>query len=404
MIAAKTSALRLCLLAFLCVLSACGGLGRLEKTPADDETASVSAGAPPAVPGSGHDLPAVKVGILLPLSGSHAALGQAMLQSAQMALFSAGYARFELIPRDTGESPETARQAAQSVVDDGAKLILGPVFAADVAATKPVARAANVSMIAFSNDWKLAGEGTFIMGFTPFDQVGRITRYAASRNIKSVAVLAPSGEYGQAVGAAFTTIAPRYGINVPAKTSFPASGAGIDSAIRGFVPAAAGAQAVLLPAGGQLASAASGKLSAGGLPPSKLKRLGTALLEDGAASAYDPNLDGAWFAAPPPAMRDRFEQRYAAAYGTRPPRLATLAYDATALAVALARRGFDSSRNAPAYDRGSISDPNGFSGVDGIFRFRPEGTAERGLAILEFQNGRTVVIDEAPKTFQPGVR
>lgn len=397
--AARTrTLLPLGLLVLLGFLGACGGGYNRAPKPAQETKA-----APESTAAARQDLPAVKVGILLPLSGRNAALGQAMLQSAQMALFSAGYSRFELIPRDTGESPEAARQAAQSAISDGAQLLLGPVFAADVDAARSVARGANISMIAFSNDWKLAGGGTFIMGFTPFDQTARVTRYAASRNVKSVAVLAPSGDYGQAVGAAFAALAPRYGMTVPAKASFPASGAGIDPAIQGFAPAAARAQAVLLPANGQLAALASGKLTAAGLPPSKIKRLGTGLLEEAAgdaALARNPDLDGTWFAAPPPATRERFEQRYAAAYGARPPRLATLAYDATALAVALARRGFDGGQNAPAYDPGAISDPNGFSGIDGIFRFRPDGTAERGLAVFEFRNGRAVVIEEAPGTFQ----
>lgn len=393
-------ALHLGLLALLAILSACGGGYRPSDKALSDKPLE-SAPQKSAIPAQ--NLPPVKVGILLPLSGRNAALGQSMLQSSQMALFDSGYSKFELIPRDTGDSPETARQAAQSAVDAGAQLILGPVFAASVNAAKPVTQKAGVSMIAFSNDWKLAGNGTYIMGFTPLDQVERITRYAASRNIRHIAVLSPSNDYGRAVLHSFSALAPRHGIAIPAKANLPSDNAGIDFAIRGFAPSASGAQAVLLPIGGHLASSISGKLSAAGLPPSRLKRLGTSLLEDGTGGgvplARDRNMEGAWFAAPPPSGRERFERRFASAYGARPHRLATLAYDATALAVALARRGFESDRNAPAYDRASISDLNGFSGVDGIFRFRPDGTAERGLAILEFQNGRTVVIDEAPQTF-----
>ncbi|MCC6597262.1 MAG: penicillin-binding protein activator [Alphaproteobacteria bacterium] len=389
------------------LLSACGGNNtpRSAGPRAEMQTPSTGAQTPMNAmntPGA-HDLPPVKVGILLPLSGQNAALGAAMLQSAQLALFDTGYTNFELIPRDTGDSPDTARQAAQSAIADGAQLILGPIFSASVRAVKPVTENARIGMIAFSNDWKLTGGNTYIMGFTPFDQVERITDYAARKNIQRVAVLSPADEYGQAVTGAFSALAPRYGISIPAKASFPANGTNFEPIIQKFSPAAAQAQALLLPADTRLSASLSERFSAAGLPPSRLKRLGTGLLDENGqndAIARNPALQGTWFAAPPTALRDQFEQRYRATYGSTPPRLTTLAYDATALAAALARKGFESGTNAPAYNRNAITDPNGFSGLDGIFRFRSDGRAERGLAVFEFQNGRRVIIEDAPRTFQ----
>ena len=122
-------------------------------------------------------------------------------------------------------------------------------------------------------------------------------------------------------------------------------------------------------------------------------------LMDDAGLANDANLDGAWFAAPSPSARRAFEKRYGDVYGIKPLRLASLAYDATALAAILARSSFDET-GAPSYDYNALTNPNGFSGVDGIFRFRPDGISERGLAVLEFQNGSIKVVDEAPETFQ----
>ncbi len=353
------------------------------------------------------NLPAVKVGILLPLSGQHEKLGKAMLDAAQIALFDVGHSSFELIPRDTLGTPEGASQAASAAINEGAQLILGPVFAENVRVVKPITQRANINMIGFSTDWTLAGGNTFIMGFLPFDQVERITQYASQQGIKRVGVLAPNTDYGRIVQSTFSTMAPRYGIATTQSASFSPQSTNLAPDVKEFsrydtrLASNALAQtpydAILMPTGGQQASAIASLLSLNDLPPAKVRRIGTGMFDD-AALATESNLEGAWFAAPSPNARRNFETRFTRTYGTRPPRISTLAYDATALAAVLARKGLTEQRR-PAFDRGSITNPNGFSGIDGIFRFRQNGTAERGLAVLEYKRGQIVVIDEAPTTF-----
>jgi ABC-type branched-subunit amino acid transport system substrate-binding protein len=367
------------------------------------------------------NLPPVKVALLLPLSGQHKALGEAMLQAAQIALFDAGYTGFELLPRDTKGTADGAREAAQSAVQDGAQLVLGPVFAASVQAARPVTQRARVNMIAFSTDWGLAGGGTYIMGFLPFDQIERVLQYASDRNIKRIGVIAPQTEYGRAVISAYNAMAPRYGIYTADTMTFSPQSNNLAPALRQFTrydqrsaalqqPAATHAanalntplpfDAVLMPTGGEQASAIGNLLSHYDLPPNKVKRLGTGLFDD-PGLASETSLAGSWFAAPSPALRESFDRRFVATYGYSAPRLATLAYDATALSAVLARRGLRET-GRPAFDQNAISNPNGFAGIDGIFRFRPDGTAERGLAVLEYRHGRIRMIDDAPETFVKG--
>lgn len=352
------------------------------------------------------NLPTVKVGILLPLSGQHQALGNAMLNAAQMALFDVGHSNLELIPRDTKGTPDGARAAAKSAVDSGAQLVLGPIFAASVRAAKPVTAGARVNMIAFSTDWTLAGGNTYIMGFLPFDQVARITSFAATHGIRSVGVISPQSPYGNVVNSAFESLAPRNGITIAKRTTYPPATANLAPVIRDFsaydtrqgTTTPPPYDAVLMPVGGQEARSVASLLSHYGLPPRQVRRLGTGLFDE-AALTTETNLEGAWFAAPSPNARKTFEQKYTATYGSRPQRISTLAYDATALAAVLARRGLQTN-GRPAFDRMSLASPNGFSGIDGIFRFRSNNTAERGLAVLEIRRGQTAIIDEAPKTFQ----
>lgn len=362
---------------------------------------TILAPQPPARP--------VKVAILLPLSGKHESLGQSMLKAAQLALFDINAPGFELIPEDTQGTAEGARKATQKAIQNGAELILGPLFAESVRASAPIAAGRRINLIGFSTDWTLAGRNTFIMGFLPFDQIDRLASYVAAKNIGRIGVIAPDTPYGNAVNSAYSQAAARYGLQTSARALIPPRTANISPILKDFTQFDARQEggplenmqpfeAVLMPTGGQQAADIANLITHYDLPPRDVKRLGTGLFDD-RNLASERNLNGAWFAAPMPDLRRSFEQKYIATFGESAPRLATLAYDATALAAVLSIRGIREN-GKPAFDRNNISNPNGFAGIDGIFRFRPDGTAERGLAILEFNKGQIRTIDPAPNTFQ----
>lgn len=350
----------------------------------------------PAMTNQMANLPAVNVAILLPLSGSNAALGQSMLQGAQLALFEMGYSKFNLMPRDTAGTAEGAANAATSAINDGAQLILGPLFADSVRAVKPIARAKNINVIAFSTDWTLADNNTFLMGFMPFSQVDRVARYALSKGYKNFGLIAPQDTYGNAVSGQFNEVVLKNGGTNVKSIRYNLG----DSEISQQIATLSGSDlnAVFMPVAGSDIDRISSALSANGLTPDKVKRLGTGLWDD-ARIANQPNIQGAWFAAPSPSGRRAFEQKYMAAYGTQPIRIATIAYDATALAQILAKNGFSNGGNKPAYDYTSITNQNGFSGTDGVFRFNSNGIIDRNLAVLEMRNGAIIEIDRAPTRF-----
>ena len=357
------------------------------------------------------NIPTIKVAILLPLSGQHEKLGQAMLQASQMALFDIGSNNFELLPKDTKGTPSGARIAARAALKDGAKLVLGPIFSPSVKSARQVTQSANVNMIAFSTDWTLANSRTFLMGFLPFDQVDRVVNYAARAGYGNIGVLSPNDNYGNAVMSAYNMVSNSIGINTTNITRYSPHSNDLAIKLRNFanydvrIAAKKNGEedilpfdAVLMPVGGTTARQIASFLNHYDLPPNKIRRLGTGLLND-ASLASDKTLDGSWFAGPSPQSRRKFERTYKKIYGTTPPRISSLSYDATALAAILARAGMQNN-NRPAYDHRSITNPNGFAGIDGIFRFHGNGIVERGLAVLEYRNGKIVVIDRAPRTFQ----
>ena len=317
----------------------------------------------------------VKVAILLPLSGDKSTVGQSMLQAAQLAVFDIGYDNFELLPIDTMGTENGAALAAKSALSNKAQIILGPLYAQEVRAVKSATAGHNINVLAFSTDWTLAGGNTFIMGFLPFGQVERIADFAAKRGFKNTAILSTSDTYGMTAASAFENAARAKSI--------------ITTRTNAALPSN---DSVFIPVGGQ---DLAGFLN--NLGNSKVQKLGTGLWDDPRV-AQIPAMNGAWFAAPSNALRIGFESKYQSTYGAPPLRVASLAYDATALCVALAKLG--ASRGAgPAFAYTDLTNPSGFSGIDGIIRFNKNNMAERGLSIMEIRNGRIIEIDTAPTRF-----
>ena len=170
------------------------------RPPATEDTAPEPSqdAAPDAITEALIDQP-IKVALLLPLSGRHAALGESLLNAAQLALFDVAEDRFSLVVRDTRGTPEGARQAARAALDAGARLVLGPVFATSVNAMAAAARAEGVSVIAFSNDRSVADRATFVMGLGPQPQIDRLIDYARRQGLFRFAALTPQSAYGNAV-------------------------------------------------------------------------------------------------------------------------------------------------------------------------------------------------------------
>jgi ABC-type branched-subunit amino acid transport system substrate-binding protein len=392
------------LLLLAAALAACAPRS-VSAPPATEQAAPPGAAAtpevmmpPPVVPGPITSVPAegpVKVGLLLPLSGGNAALGQAMLQAAQMALFDLADDRLTLVVRDS-ELPGGAATAAQALVTDGARLVLGPIFAASVGQAAPAVRAVGVPMIAFSTDASVAGNGVYVMGVLPSLQVERVVGYATSHGLRRMAVLAPSNPFGQAVVSAMQTAAPQSGAAVATLAYYDPAATDMTSYVQQLNPSGTPQfDALMIPEGAPKLLQIAPLVPYYDIDPAQVRLLGTALW-DNPALAAEPSLIGAWFAAPGQEQWKSFAQRYRALYRSDPPRIASLAYDAAALAAVLGR-----GEGGIGFGPEALTQASGFTGVDGVFRFRPDGRVERGLAVYEMQAGGPVVIDPAPSSFEP---
>lgn len=339
-----------------------------------------------------------RVALLLPLSGGTAetrAVAEALEKAAELAVFDSKNSDILLMPRDDGGTPEKAAAAAAKAINDGAEIIIGPLFAASVSAVAPVARAGKVPVIALSSDRSVGGNGVYLLSFQPETEVTRIISYAVKTGHSSFAALIPKSAYGEKVETAFRDSVSHAGGRVADVETFEEKAQAVGPPAK--AAAQSGADAILIADGGAMLQAIAPALALNGAMNRSMQFLGTGLWDD-PAIAREPVLANGRFAAPPPQAFRNFTVHFREVYETAPPRIATLSYDAMSL-VALLTKGKPYQRFTDA----ALTDPNGFSGVDGIFRFRNDGSAERGLAILEVTPAGFSVVEPAPKTFpQPG--
>ena len=341
---------------------------------------------------------AVKVALLVPLSaqGHAGVIGKSLKQAGELALFERDNPNLQLIVKDDKGTPEGAKAAAEEAIKGGAKLILGPLFAKSATAVAPVARQAGVPVVAFSTDRQVAGNGVHLLSFQPAPEVIRVVGFAARQGKRRFAALVPQDAFGKIVAASFTEAVSRIGGNVVVLETYahPPSASGIlepmrkiSAAIQAADAEGAPVDALFLPGGQESLEIIARLLPQAEIDTDKVKLIGTGGM-DYPNVGRDAKLVGAWYPAPDPRAWTDFSEKYAKSYGAAPPRIASLAYDAVSLAIALSEGG-----QGQRYDASELTRATGFTGVDGAFRLLPDGGTDRSLAILEVQKFGAGIVD-----------
>lgn len=340
----------------------------------------------------------LKVALLLPLSGTHQALGQALLQAAELSLFEGeGTSSVTLVVRDTKGTAQGAHDAFVSAQKEGIQGVLGPLFSPEVHEVKLLAKQHHLPVITFSTDLSVIENGVYTLGFLPLPQTHRILKEAHSQGITEIVALLPQQTYGDLLDQELSVLRDKENISVrtigryrpEALTSEKATLQELEPALETLKKGSY--TAIFIPEGGAALEKITFVLTKEGISPQQIYYLGTGQW-DAPETLRDPLLENAWFAAPSPAGRQAFEKRFQQVYGTKPPRLTTLAYDGVALLKAL-----DQVPGRFSYQ--NISLPQGFQGVDGVFRFLPSGLIERGLSVFVIRKNSLEEISPAPTGF-----
>jgi hypothetical protein len=341
----------------------------------------------------------VPVALLVPGGSGQASdelLARSLQNAARLAVSDlGGAARIDLRVYQTAGQPAQAQAMAIRAADEGAGIILGPVFAQEANAAGVAMAARGINVLSFSNNPDIAGGNVFVLGPTFRNTADRLSGYAVRQGRRRVLIVhdrTPAGELGRA---AIQQGAARAGASVVGTQGYEFSQNGITQAVPGITAAAraAGADALFLTAdtAGALPLLAQ-LLRDAGLTGQQF--IGLTRWDIPQATLGLPALQGGWFALPDPALYQQYQARYQAAFGEPPHPISGLAYDGVAAIGALVRNG---QRNA--LTGAALRQNAGFVGVNGIFRLRSDGTNERGLAVATIRNNQVLVIDPAPRSF-----
>ena len=330
-----------------------------------------------------------RVALLVPTTGRDAGIGQSIADAANMAVLDTGGDVIRVTIYDTAPG---AGAAAQRAIAEGAELILGPLLSDSAGQVAPIARTSGVPVVAFTNDVEAAGQGVYIMGFTPSQSIDRIVRYAGGQGAKRFALMAPEGLYGRRAGEAFTAAVRAAGGTVVAAQRYGSAQPSVNAAARDLVGAGP-VDAVLVADSGRSAIAVLAALKKAGLGSPMI--LGTELWNTERALRSDRNFEGAMFASVSDALYDQLAAKYRDRFGRPPYRLSSLGYDAVLLATKIAR-DWPIGRPFPLR---KMTEQGGFSGIDGAFRFAEGPVAERALDVKRIGGGTDRVIDPAPTRF-----
>ncbi|MBY9065273.1 penicillin-binding protein activator [Hyphomonas sp. WL0036] len=343
-----------------------------------------------------------RAAVLLPFSHPSANVrteAEAMLAGIELALFELAGTDFMILPKDTAGRASTAEARADEAIKEGADIILGPLFAANVGGVKDAASRKSLPVVAFSNDKTVAGGGVYLASIMPEEEVIRVMGYAASRGTRTFVFLGPDSTYGKQVEAAMRAEAAKNGWRMASSAFYPAdSGAGdqarqIASVIKAETAVSRERIGVMIPERGVKLLAVAPLLPYNGVDLGKVRLLGTSAWDD-SSIWREPALEGALFATSDPDNMSTFKDTYHRIYGRAPSDLAAAAYDAAAMAVSLS--------TASRIQHSGVTDPNGFMGVNGLFRYRLDGTAQRGLAVKQISGSGAAVVEKGITQFPPG--
>jgi branched-chain amino acid transport system substrate-binding protein len=335
-----------------------------------------------------------RVALLVPLSGPNAGVGRSLQNATQLAILDTNTDAIRITTYDTAAPGGAgAATAARAAIADGNRLILGPLLAEEAREVGPLARAANVPVLSFSNDSSAAGNGVYLLGFSPSQSIERVINYARASGITQFAGLIPAGLYGDRASDAFTATVARAGGTITAMETYDNRPGSMTTAITKITRSPF--QAILIAGSGSngVTAAPIIRRSANG---KTARILGPELWNTDSGIGSNAVLNGAWFASVPNNYYRTYATKYRARFGAAPYRLSTLGYDAVLLTVRIARDW----RPGTSFPERRLSDRDGFVGLDGAFRFGRDGVAERALEVQEVRGGSTVTVSSAPPNFK----
>jgi hypothetical protein len=347
-----------------------------------------------------------RIALLIPVTGPHAALGAELQNGAELALFSVRNPKVELLVFDThGDGPEVA--ASQAVVA-GADIVVGPLFSDAVVSARRIARQANIPMLALSNNLKVAGSGSWLLGYVPEQQVDVLLGHALTTGGNRIGIIAEDAPFGQILARHAVDRLAQFGLR--SVESLTLTGSMLEdedqlrSAIRSFTgyrPLAADEtapafadlpparfDALLFAGSADFALRTAPVLAYYDADPERVLYLGNAQWNQ-QRILTEPSLQGGVFVSRPTGRDDTFNRLWSDIWPSRPGALARLSFDAMAMATVLIGQ-------QRKLWQAALESESGFSGFSGAYRLLPGGGNERAFELRRIENGVSTMLQPAP--------
>lgn len=342
----------------------------------------------------------VPVALLVPRGSGQASddlLAQNLENAARLAMRDLSGVQIDLRVYGTGGNAQTAANQAAAAINDGAQIILGPLYAEAANAAGVAAAAQGINVLAFSNNPTIAGGNVFVLGSTFGNTANRLVGYAKAQGRDKIVVVHGDDVAGQLGRNAISQAIARNGATLSGTVDYPLSQQGLIAAVPRIKATVdnSGASSVFLTAAPSAGlPLLTQLLPEAGVSPTNTQFIGLTRWDIPAQTLDLPGVQGGWFTLPDPNRSAAFNAQYLDAYGSAPHPLAGLAFDGIAAIGALVSRG-----NSNALSRAALTQGSGFQGASGIFRLLGDGTNERGLAIATVRNNQVVIVSPAPSAF-----
>jgi branched-chain amino acid transport system substrate-binding protein len=368
-----------------------------------------------------------KIALFLPFSGKNKELGWHLYNSAVLSLFDNDLNNnLELVLIDSGETPQEAAKAFKEVVKQNIKIVVGPVFSTSVEAIEQDVKDNNIVAISLSNNPKLVNKttqqgGIFLAGIMPEAQIEKIVTYAIDQQKASFAVIAPNNQYGLIMTDLLKKTAKRKDAEFITSEFYEANAKDFKGIAQRIVSAfkvpshlAQGnkpkkdlalkdsdriyPKIIFIPESGKLLPKILEEIKAANTDEREFQIVGSSQWDD-VSTLTDPNLVGAWISAPENNKFHTFEQSYFQTYNKFPPRITSIVYDSVAVISDLVEKKQGVKLEISDFTAYSTWPKNGFQGIDGLFRFLPNGLVQRNLAMLQVKKDRFETIDNPIEKF-----
>ena len=365
----------------------------------------------------------IPVALFLPLTGKNKDLGWSIFNATSLSLFDNDINnKIELVLFDSKENPEESKKVFKEIIDRNIKVVIGPIFTSTVLAIEKMARDNDITVITLSNNHELLNKttrygGVFVGGIIPETQVDKIINFSMDKGKFNFAVIAPNNQYGKIVTEQMKKFIRSRDGNFITSEFYENNNIDIDRAVQKVISSFGipsnsrnrdtsylsdydriYPQVIFIPEAGKALTRIAGSISRLNNEERNFQLIGSTQWNDSSVLS-DINLYGAWIPAPEDERFRIFEKNYYRSFGKFPPRITSIAYDAVLAIAKIAEQKTNLKLTFNEFIEFNNSIKNGFEGIDGIFRFLPNGAIQRNLAVLQIGNGKFETIESSTPKF-----